>query len=340
MTSVGLIARADNRGLGQQTWAFHRHIKPAKTLVVDVPSVQPLPLRLDRFPDATVVGIPTAPEIRAFLDGLDVVYTAETGYTRNLWREAHRMNVRTVLHANYEFLELRDTPTVWAAPSTWHLDLFPPGTVHLPVPIETDRFPTTPKPFTAFRFLHIVGRPAIHDRNGTADLLKALMLVQSRITVTITCQQSGYIGKLMNDHQIRIPNHITLNIQSTDVENYWDNYLDQHALILPRRFGGLCLPCNEALGAGIPVIMPAIEPNISYLPKQWLVPAHRVGEFDAKQRIDYCQTQPHALAERIDRLATDPAFYRESCQQAQALAETLSWETLKPRYREVLECTP
>jgi hypothetical protein len=57
----GLIARADNRGLGQQTWAVFRNLKPAKTMVVNCHSEQPLKLRLDRFPNATVVdgaGVP------------------------------------------------------------------------------------------------------------------------------------------------------------------------------------------------------------------------------------------------------------------------------------------
>ena len=46
---LGLIARADNRGLGQQTWAVQRNLQPAKTMVVDCPSMQPLQLHLDRF---------------------------------------------------------------------------------------------------------------------------------------------------------------------------------------------------------------------------------------------------------------------------------------------------
>jgi glycosyltransferase involved in cell wall biosynthesis len=334
---LGLIARADNRGLGQQTWAVYRNLRPAKTLVVNFPSVKPLTLRPGRFPDAvTVDGAPTRNDIANFLDGLTAVYTAETGYTPHLWREAETRGVRTVLHANYEFLDPADRPTVWAAPSQWHLNDFPKGTEYLPVPIETDRFPVTDKPSTAKRFLHVVGRPAIHDRNGTADLLKALPQVKSPITVTITCQQSGYIGKLMNDHHIRIPSHITLNVQSTDTENYWDNYRDQDALILPRRFGGLCLPCNEAVGAGIPAIMPNIEPNTTYLPDEWLIPATRIGEFNAKQRITYYQTNPQQLAHKIDALATDEDLYRKSCLQAEQLRTNLSWDTLKPFYEKVL----
>lgn len=330
---IGLIARADNRGLGQQTWAFHRNMHPAKTLVVDCPSQQPLKTRFERFPDATIIhGIPDQYQIRDFLTGLTSVYTAETGYTPHLWSEAESLGVKTVLHANYEFLDRKDRPTCWWAPSLWYFDDFPAGTQHVPVPIETDRFPITAKPATAKHFLHVVGRPAIHDRNGTTDLLRALQHVKSSITVTITCQLSGYVGKLLNDHNIGIPDHIDLKVSSVDDPNYWDKYAGVDAMIMPRRFGGLCLPVNEAVGAGIPVIMPNIDPNSRWLPEQWRTPATVAGEFRAKQHIVYYQSDPCALAERIDQLAQDATFYSEAVTAAEKLRDELSWTTLKPLY--------
>ena len=81
---IGLIARADSRGLGIQTKAFHDNMHPAKTLVVcasatkDI-SAQPLPIRTDWYPDARAIrGLPGAPDLDRFLDGVDAVYTAET----------------------------------------------------------------------------------------------------------------------------------------------------------------------------------------------------------------------------------------------------------------------
>jgi hypothetical protein len=230
---LGLIARADNRGLGQQTWAAYRNLKPAKTMVVDCPSAQPLKLHLDRFPDATVIhGLPNSYEIERFLDGVDTVYTAETGYSNALWDLAARAGVRTVLHANYEFLDPHDHPTVWAAPSPWNIGNWPAGTVQLPVPIETDRLTPEKHGYTARRFLHIVGRPAIHDRNGTLDLLLSLQHVTATIEVTIKCQQPGWVGGLINDHSIRTPNNVTLTIESGDAEHYWDNYRHLHLQLL------------------------------------------------------------------------------------------------------------
>jgi glycosyltransferase involved in cell wall biosynthesis len=253
-----------------------------------------------------------------------------------LWDVAAKLNVRTVLHANFEFWDPTDRPTVLAAPSLWNLDRFPPGTVHLPVPVETDRFTPEPHPTTAQHFLHVVGRPAIHDRNGTLDVLRALQHVTSPITVTITCQQHGYVGGLINDNGIQIPAHIKLNVESGDVENYWDNYHHIDALILPRRFGGLCLPANEAIGAGIPVIMPDIDPNNTWLPKAWLVPAELAGDFWAKQQIFFYRTDQHLLAQKIEQLATDEDFYGHSLWTAENLRAAMSWEALEPRYRELL----
>lgn len=337
--TIGLIARADARGLGIQTKAFHDHMRPAKTIVIDCPSAQPLPIRRDWYPDATWIhGLPTAADWRKWLDGLTAVYTAETGYGHTLWDEADRAGVRTVLHANYEFLNTTDRPTMWAAPSTWHLDQWPAGTVHLPVPIETSRFTSAPLQRAATRFLHIVGRPAIHDRAGTDDLLIALRHVTQPITVTLRCQDPKFTPTVR-----RIPDHVTVNIEAGDTPNYWDNYRDQHVLIAPRRYGGLSLPTNEALAAGMPVIMPAIAPNTDWLPCEWLVPAQPAGSFRAKQHIDYYRVDPLDLAAKIDEMATGtltgprgPAPFSLQQVTARNMAADLSWDRLSSRYRDIL----
>lgn len=330
---LGLIARADSRGLGIQTRSFHDHMRPAKTMVIDCPSAKPLPLRRDWYPDATwIKGLPTPRDFRTWLQGLDVVFTAETAYGPHLWSEADRVGVKTVLQGNFEFLNKADRPTQWVAPSMWRFDEWPKGTVYLPVPIETGRF-TLNQSTDAKRFLHIVGRPAIHDRNGTEDLLEALKHVTADIEVTIRCQDRDYLASIdgfpINRRKVK------LNLAGGDVENYWDNYTGQDVLIMPRRFGGLCLPANEALGAGMPVIMPHIDPNW-WLPGEWLVSAHKTGSFMAKTRVDLHAVDPVVLARKIDRFATDTEFFQKAQRQALELAEGLSWEALKPEYEKVL----
>lgn len=334
---IGLIARADSRGLGIQTKAFHDQMHPAKTLVVDCPSQQPLPVRHDWYPNAQWVHrLPSAADIEQFLDGVDVVYTAETGYGHALWDIANRRGIKTVLHANYEFLNRHDQPTVWAAPSLWHIGQWPNGTIHLPVPIETDRFPTPEMPEKASRFLHVVGRPTVnHDgsplhRNGTVDVIKALQRVSADIEVTFRCQQPGYVEALLEQH----PVGVNVTVESGDTPNYWDNYTGQHVLLMPRRFGGLCLPVNEALGAGMPVVMTDINPNNTWLPAEWLVETHHAGEFTAKQRVTCHRADPEQLAATIVRM-TQPEFYRTATLKAARLRDRYSWDTMKHRYVEV-----
>ncbi|MFC9432713.1 glycosyltransferase [Nocardia sp. NPDC057030] len=333
---LGLIARADNRGLGIQLWEAYRHLGPHKTMVVDCRSRAPLPLHLERFPDATVVhGIPTISDCREFLRDLDIVFTAETPYNPQLFAEADRRGVKTVLQYNFELLgHLQQpglpAPTLFAAPSLWRYDdVRFANKQYLPVPIATDRFPAVARRGPAERFLHIVGRPAVHDRNGTPDLLDALRYVRSPITLTIKCQDPHYVPHLLTTRTI--PRHIDLIVDNGDVDHYWDNYTGADVLLMPRRFGGLCLPAQEALGAGMPVVMPAIDPN-TWLDPDWLVPARACGSFMAKARIELYSVDPKALAHTIDRFATDAVFYAGAEARARDHAKRLSWDSLKPVY--------
>ncbi|WP_280365923.1 glycosyltransferase [Nocardia wallacei] len=340
---LGLIARAENTGLGIQTWEFHRHMQPAKTLVV-----QPDRGRVqfpERFPRATFIqGFPHRRHLEEFVDGLDVVFTAETPYNYDLFTVAHAAGVATVLQYNFEFLDYlqrRDLPRpdVLAAPSVWHYNdadadgLFP-RKVFLPVPIALDRFPPRHRLTAATRFLHIVGRPAIHDRNGTGDLLTALAHVRSHITLTIRSQDPEYVSKLLRTK--RLPSNVRVEL-GREVENYWDAYLGHDVLVMPRRFGGLCLPAQESLGAGMPVIMPDISPNETMCAREWLVPVRRTGEFRARSMIDLYTVDHRALAAKIDQFATDLAFFRTSQDAARALADDLSWQRRRPDYVELFD---
>ena len=83
---LGMIARADNSGLGIQTYEFARHMKPQKTLVINVGHLANTTshcnksTHLDRFPGSIVHRgwEPSAKTIATFLDGLDVV-ASQTG---------------------------------------------------------------------------------------------------------------------------------------------------------------------------------------------------------------------------------------------------------------------
>lgn len=338
---LGLIARADTRGLGIQTRAFHDHMAPTKTMVVDCPSAKPLPLRRDWYPNATwITGFPTARDFAAWLPGLDAVYTAECPYNHELFSMAKRLGIKTVLHVNPEFLAHLNKPylpkpSVFACPTTWMYQKIPEPKTLLPFPVAIGHF--TPQPADrATNFLHVVGRPAIHDRNGTADLLLALESVHSQIAVTITCQEPGYVESLISANNIHLPDNIELRIIGGDLDNYADLYKNQHVMIYPRRFGGLSLPMQEACAAGIPVIAPAISPQKNWLPPEWLVPATPAGSFMAHTEVNLYTVDHIALAAKISQYANNPIFYRQSAEQALGIAKQLSWYNLKPEYLRIL----
>lgn len=339
---LGLVARADSRGLGIQTWEFYRNLKPDKTIVINCPSAKPLPLHLDRFPGATFInGWPTPADYSRFLTGLDAVYTAETPYHNSLFSIAEAQGIRSALHVNPEFcdkLQRPNTPdpSIYLAPTTWMFNELPEPKRLQPFPVATDRFmPVIAE--RATRFLHVIGRPAIWDRNGTVELLYALESVKSELAVTITCQEPGYVESLINEHAIHIPNHVGLHIDSRDIENYWDIYTNQHVLVLPRKFGGMSLPMQEACAAGMPVIATDISPNHDWLPTEWLVPAHRSGDFMARTKIDLYSADILDLAAMIDLFASSPTVYRSAAKTALDIADSLSWREQGPRLKRLIE---
>lgn len=312
-------------------------------MIVDCPSMKPLPFHPEQFTGdgvSVVHGMPTPTDFARWLPGLDVVLTAECPYHFSLYTIAAQMGIKTVLAVNPEFCDYFrhpnwPQPSLYAAPSTWMYDLLPEPKCLLQVPVATEHF-TPQTADKATRYLHVVGRPAIHDRAGTADLLLALESVRSDITVTITCQEPGYVQSLIDANDIHLPDNITLRIADGDRENYWQLYENQHVLISPRRFGGLSLPMQEACAAGMPVLAPAVSPTIDWLPGDWLIPASHAGSFVAHTSVDLYTVDHLALATKIDQIATDHAYYRDASTQALGIAKQLSWEQLTPLYQTVL----
>jgi hypothetical protein len=307
---------------------------PVKTLVVDITEHKGMAHYPERYPGATVVkGDPTLPPqaVSAFLDGLDIAFTAESPYGPDLYLQGPLRGVKTVCQYNYEFLDqTAQPPTLYAAPTPWHYADVWHHKCLLPVPIATERFPYVHREKHPTHFLHIVGKPAVYDRNGTPEFLCALEHVRSNITATLYCQDPHYLTQLLRCYDF--PDNIDIKTGLGDKPNYWDLYLNHDVLVMPRRFGGLCLPAQEALGAGMPVLMPDISPNQDLLPPEWLTPAEHITQLGIVVQIGAYRTDPKALAEKIDQMAQDDTFYAWSLDRAREIAENRSWKTLKPLY--------
>jgi glycosyltransferase involved in cell wall biosynthesis len=355
---LGLIARADMSGLASQTWEFAQHMRPTKTMVIDVSQFYNdstdcnKRTDLGRYPNADTIvegWEPSIAQFEDFLDGLDAVYTAETPYGWDLVRLAQQRGVRTYVHVNPEFAEhlvipTLIKPTLLMAPTPWLFDRLPERKRMVPFPVATERFtsqsmsssrpPAMTYNVPAVNFLHVIGRPAAHDRNGTFELLHALRFVNQPINLKFCCLQAGYVMDVLR--QFDIPSHIGVDIDESQTHDYWDIYRNQDVLIMPRRWGGMSLPIQEAMAAGMPVILSSSDVYSSELPEEWTVRSRLASSFQARTRIDIHAVDIYELAEMIDRFAADDRLMYEARQCALRWADEHSWKTLKPLYDEVL----
>lgn len=334
---LGIIARAEDRGLGIQTWEACRHLAPERVLVIDVENPDGFPLHLDRYPGATVARLQTngvdwwLPEalVRDWLAGLDVVFSCETLYDWRLATWAEEAGVATVVQLNPEFFVHGrgglPEPTAWWNPSTWRMAELPPRTRHVPVPVALDRFPGGAWPTQAsehggpLRVLHVGGRPALGDRNGTELLSKAMRRAQG-VELTISSQRP-------TRHGARAVG---------EVADYWRLYDGFDVLAMPRRYGGLCLPVQEAMAAGLAVVMPSCSPNAEMwpiCPVRW---QYR-GQLPVPAgMVPLAETDARDLAVVLSRLAREREELEAWQGLARSWAQAHSWEALRPLYEEEL----
>lgn len=314
---------------------FYDNMRPQRTLVVREPGAEARGFapHFDWYPGAPVTSFdPKRGEldetvVREFLDGLDVLYTAETFYDHRIPDWCAQAGVVPVVHQMPEFR--RDWPpnvVVWA-PTSWRMDLHPPGAPVVPVPVDTRRIRFAPTPFTddgPLRLLHVVGKRAASDRNGTLTFNEAMRWVVAPIHVTYTCQDRSF------PNPSRLPRYVTAELRRPP--NYWDAYPGHHALVLPRRYGGLSLPVQEALAAGLAVVLPDVSPNTDWPAVR--VPARFRGRLRcAAGMLPLAEVDPRALAGVVDGL---PERLPGLVAAGREWVAEHSWDALAPLYEAML----
>lgn len=325
---LGLFgARGDKRGLATLTADFARNMAPDKILGIEVPG-SPYPNDWSGFEDIEVVPMSelSGSLITEWLSDVDAVYFAETGYHEETFNIAWNM-ARTFLHAMPEFYPW-DRPTdVVANPTTWLLDRMP-GSIHFPCPIDTVRFPFTLRE-EARVFLHVVGHPAMKDRNGTRIVLDALPYLDESVEIVIRSRQ-----ELRGPQK---PSRAKVRVEIGDFPDNADLYAGADVLILPRRYGGLSLPMQEAASLGMPVVTLDREPERGFIHDEMRIPAthHRTIRTQGGP-IDVSAGKCDQLAGKMLELARNPALVAEMSKRMRDWAESISWEVLRPQFRELL----
>lgn len=331
-------ARANSAGLGNQSWEFWRHVQPEATAVIDYSAVDGKTSYPDRYQGPGIThlhGAPSNAEIEGWLDleQPDAVVTMETAYNYHLYTACRARGITTFCQYNYEFIRYDQNPhlplpDVLMAPTHWRLDraqalLGRSAWVrYLPVPVATDRFPKRP-PKRLKRFLHVAGYQLHKDRNGTEALLRAIPLVKTQdIEFTILSQ-----------HALEGCDDPRTHVVHTNLLNYWDLYAHGDCLLLPRRYGGLCLPMQEGMAAGLVVCMPEVLPNTALLHPDTLFPVRTLDESGAYPVAD---VDPAILAMQIDRMAEWGVEQVAEVVEYQS-ARVHPWSAWTDRYREFFE---
>lgn len=338
---VGLIARGEDRGLGIQTWEWSRAMRPDATLLVDMGELGGgFALHHDRYPDATVAtfsGVQFHDEqlVRGWLEQIDVAYTAETFYDLRLPQWCAEHDVRLAVHINPEFWKLHAEHTMWPAlrwwaPTTWRLDTLPAATTVVPVPVPIDRWPTPAPLRDQPVFLHVAGHRAANDRNGTSLLLAAVQRIRGPFHLRVLTQ-----GDRLQLPRVHHQVHVELVTGGTD--DYWAMYHDADVLVMPRRYGGLCLPANEAAGAGLALVMTDCSPN-----RRWpITPVVVAGRSSmtvpaGQMALETCDVGD--LARQMRQLADDHELRHQRQRAARSWAEAVSWPAMRTEIQEQLAC--
>jgi glycosyltransferase involved in cell wall biosynthesis len=124
-------------------------------------------------------------------------------------------------------------------------------------------------------------------------------------------------------------------VLKNNIHDNLDLYKEGDLYILPRRYGGLCLPMQEALSTGIPVFMPDISPNRDKLPPEWLYPARHKGSFKFHAQVEVFEPNAEQLIKKIEQFK-DNNYMQEANKKADSIAEEYSWNQMRDKYLEFI----
>jgi glycosyltransferase involved in cell wall biosynthesis len=306
---LGIIARSDNTGLGNQTMELVKMLNPDKILLINSQFFNNNQQHPEWYKDYNVIetrkGMPRTNEVLSFLENIDVVISCETFYHLELVDLAKQKGIKTILQYNYELFGHLvhpewTLPDILLAPSIWNLDVIvekfgsKTQVMHLPPPTDHTLFNQAKEINLSKdhkRILHIAGKKAAKDRNGTESILK--MMKYSKEDYELIIKSQTPLNLICNDSRVKI--------ETGNLDNRQDMYSGFDAMVLPRRYAGLCLPMNEALMSALPVFMTNISPNNAILPDKWLAESGQIDRFRTKSMVNVYDVKSDSLARIIDK---------------------------------------
>lgn len=334
--TTGAVLRCDGAGgLAAISVEFARHVQPDRALVLnledqgrgvcDPAAFSGLP---NVYESSFLGAIPDRAIDWLVAPGIDTLISFETWYQHDLPLIAHRAGLRTIIYAMPELAAWPHPARMIAVPTTWRIDQLP-NAVLLPWPVARDRLAFTQRKSVAHLF-HIAGA-AMLDRNGTSILCEALPFISSDVRLTIRAERP-----------VNVPGcNIDVEVINEPVANYWQAYPDDaDLLVLPRRYGGLCMIAQEAASLGIPALMLqsdpyAVESFTTTIPSTGSRPERMKGA--PRDGIPVHSADPRALASAIDWLVRHPDEHAAASLAADDWAEAHAWSgPLGDRWKQLL----
>ena len=302
----GAVVFAVESGLGRQAKQFYDHG------IFDIALIQKhssyiehpewYPNRVDNF--------------EQLLNKCTEIWFFETPFDWKYIIRARERGVKTVLVAMYECTNspLPYFPDVILGGSVLETEFFGAKHINVPVPDEI----AWKERKKALTFVHNAGHGGLHGRNGTKELLKAMEYVKSPIKLIIRSQFDNFNS---NDPRVEIR-----------VGDFPDETLfsEGDVFVYPDKFGGSCLPLQEAFASGMVIMASNRHPSNLWLPNEPLIPIKGYQKLKIYREFDAAIVDPVDIANTID------GWYDKDISKFSKLGKEWgvlnSWANLKKEY--------
>lgn len=255
------------------------------------------------------------------LERCDTIFFIETPFDWKYVLRAREKGVKTVLFIMFECTRLPYYPDVLVGGSVLEAETYP----NLPVKVITVPVPKALKWRKRTRakvFVHNAGHGGIGGRNGTMNLIKAIPMVKSDAKFIIRSQ---------------VPITLPYDDQRVEIRvgdfPYETLFSEGDVFVYPDKFGGSCLPLQEAHASGMLVMASDRHPSNKWLPKEPLIPIRGYKKETIIQPFDSAIVDPKDIAMQID------AWYNKDITKYSLMGRVWgranSWEKLKREYEKL-----
>lgn len=340
---IGSIVRADNTGLGTLAYEFFNHFN-MKVLIIENKPYEVFP---ERFSGCQVFTKETEIAdsiLDKFLDQIDLLLIFQHPFITRITKRAKEKGKKIIWIPMYECMPSESSYYKYAdffiCPSLLDYKLISGKKIFLPIPVNRELLSFKLKK-RAKIFLHVVGTDTetTRDRNGTRYLLKAIPLVKNQKIKFLIRSQSN-LGKIISDSRI------ILKIKNLD--NYWELFKEGDVFLFPLKYNGLCLPIQEAVSVGMPIMATDFPPFNSWLPKEMLIEPIGVERITRPTTLTFERDEPRGtrtfytaihspeiIAKKIDEVSK--MNISKFSKLSNIIADKLSWEKLGPKYAEIFD---